>query len=132
VKLVRIGPAGEKRPALRGGEWDKGKCCETFNPLGPWLVTADEVPDPRSLGLRLWVNGELRQDGTTADMLFGVHHLVWYISQFLVLRPGDIVNTSTPAGVAHGRPGGGYLRAGDAMRLEIDGLGAQQQSLGAA
>lgn len=116
----------------RGGQWDKGKCCETFNPFGPWLVTADEIPDPQTLGLRLWVNGELRQDGTTADMLFGVHHLVWYISQFLVLRPGDIVNTGTPAGVAHGRPEGGYLRAGDTMRLEIDGLGAQQQTLEAA
>jgi 2-keto-4-pentenoate hydratase/2-oxohepta-3-ene-1,7-dioic acid hydratase in catechol pathway len=116
----------------RGGQWDKGKCCETFNPLGPWLVTADEIPDPQALGLRLWVNGELRQNGTTADMAFGVHHLVWYISQFLVLRPGDIVNTGTPAGVALGRPGGGYLRAGDTMRLEIDRLGAQHQTLGAA
>jgi 2-keto-4-pentenoate hydratase/2-oxohepta-3-ene-1,7-dioic acid hydratase in catechol pathway len=116
----------------RGGQWDKGKCCETFNPLGPWLVTADEVPDPQALGLRLWVNGELRQKGTTADMAFGVHHLVWYISQFLVLRPGDIVNTGTPAGVALGRPGGGYLRPGDTMRLEVDGLGVQQQRVGAA
>jgi 2-keto-4-pentenoate hydratase/2-oxohepta-3-ene-1,7-dioic acid hydratase in catechol pathway len=116
----------------RGGQWDKGKCCETFNPLGPWLVTPDEVPDPQSLGLRLWVNGELRQNGTTADMAFGVHHLVWYISQFLVLRPGDIVNSGTPAGVALGRPAGGYLRPGDTMQLEIDGLGAQQQTLGAA
>jgi 2-keto-4-pentenoate hydratase/2-oxohepta-3-ene-1,7-dioic acid hydratase in catechol pathway len=116
----------------RGGRWDKGKSCETFNPLGPWLVTADEVADPQSLRLRLWVNGELRQDGTTADMAFGVHHLVWYISQFLVLRPGDIVNTGTPAGVALGRPGGGYLRPDDTMRLEIDGLGAQHQTLGAA
>lgn len=116
----------------RGGQWDKGKCCETFNPLGPWLVTADEVPEPQALGLRLWVNGELRQDGTTADMAFGVLHLVWYISQFLVLRPGDVVNTGTPAGVALGRPGGGYLRPGDTVRLEIDGLGVQQQTLGAA
>jgi 2-keto-4-pentenoate hydratase/2-oxohepta-3-ene-1,7-dioic acid hydratase in catechol pathway len=116
----------------RGGQWDKGKSCETSNPLGPWLVTTDEIPDPQMLGLRLWVNGELRQDGTTADMVFGVHHLVWCISQFLVLRPGDVVNTGTPAGVALGRPGGGYLRPGDTMRLEIDGLGAQQQTLGAA
>lgn len=115
----------------RGGQWDKGKCCETFNPLGPWLVTADEVPDPQALGLRLWVNDVPRQDGTTADMAFGVHHLIWYISQFLVLRPGDIVNTGTPAGVALGR-GGGYLRPGDTMRLEIDGLGSQRQTLGAA
>jgi 2-keto-4-pentenoate hydratase/2-oxohepta-3-ene-1,7-dioic acid hydratase in catechol pathway len=115
----------------RCGQWDKGKSCETFNPFGPWMVTADEVPDPQALRLRLWVNGELRQDGTTADMAFGVHHLVWYISQFLVLRPGDVVNTGTPAGVALGR-GGGYLRAGDTMRLEIDGLGMQRQHLGSA
>ena len=116
----------------RGGQWDKGKSCETFNPLGPWLVTADEVPDPQALGLRLWVNDELRQNGTTADMAFGVHHLVWYISQFLVLRPGDVINTGTPAGVALGRPAGGYLREGDVMHLEIDGLGTQRQRLGAA
>jgi 2-keto-4-pentenoate hydratase/2-oxohepta-3-ene-1,7-dioic acid hydratase in catechol pathway len=113
----------------RGGQWDKGKSCETFNPLGPWLVTADEVPDPQALGLRLWVNDELRQDGSTSNMAFGVDHLVWYISQFLVLRPGDVINTGTPAGVALGRPGGGYLRAGDVMRLEIDGLGTQRQRL---
>jgi 2-keto-4-pentenoate hydratase/2-oxohepta-3-ene-1,7-dioic acid hydratase in catechol pathway len=116
----------------RGGQWDKGKSCETFNPFGPWLVTADEVPDPQALGLRLWVNDELRQDGSTANMAFGVDHLIWYISQFLVLRPGDVVNTGTPAGVALGRPGGGYLRDGDVMRLEIDGLGSQRQRLGAA
>lgn len=116
----------------RGGQWDKGKSCETFNPFGPWLVTADEVPDPQALGLRLWVNDEPRQDGSTANMAFDVDHLIWYISQFLVLRPGDIVNTGTPAGVALGRPGGGYLRAGDVMRLEIDGLGSQRQHLGAA
>ena len=113
----------------RGGQWDKGKSCETFNPLGPWLVTADEVPDPQALSLRLWVNDELRQDGSTSNMAFGVDHLVWYISQFLVLRPGDVINTGTPAGVALGRPGGGYLRAGDVMRLEIDGLGTQRQRL---
>jgi 2-keto-4-pentenoate hydratase/2-oxohepta-3-ene-1,7-dioic acid hydratase in catechol pathway len=116
----------------REGQWDKGKSCETFNPLGPWLVTADEIGDPQSLGLRLWVNDEVRQHGSTEDMAFGVHHLIWYISQFMVLRPGDVVNTGTPAGVALGRPGGGYLRAGDVMRLEIDGLGAQEQRLVAA
>jgi 2-keto-4-pentenoate hydratase/2-oxohepta-3-ene-1,7-dioic acid hydratase in catechol pathway len=116
----------------RQGQWDKGKSCETFNPLGPWLVTADEVPDPQALGLRLWVNDEPRQDGSTTNMAFGVNHLVWYISQFMALRPGDVVNTGTPAGVALGRPGGGYLRHGDAMRLEIDGLGTQQQRLGSA
>ena len=116
----------------RGGQWDKGKNCETFNPLGPWLVSADDVPDPQALGLRLRVNGELRQDGTTADMIFGVHHLVHYLSRFMVLRPGDVINTGTPAGVALGRPDTPYLRAGDVVELEIDGLGRQRQVLGQA
>lgn len=116
----------------RGGQWDKGKSCETFNPMGPWLVTADEVPDPQALSLRLWVNDEIRQDSTTANMEFGVYHLIWYISQFLVLRPGDVVNTGTPAGVALGRSPSAYLRAGDAVRLEIDGLGYQRQTVGQA
>lgn len=82
----------------RAGQWGKGKNCETFNPLGPWIVTADEIPDPQALTLRTWINGELRQHGSTADMIFGVHHLVWYLSQFLVLRAGDVINTGTPAG----------------------------------
>jgi 2-keto-4-pentenoate hydratase/2-oxohepta-3-ene-1,7-dioic acid hydratase in catechol pathway len=116
----------------RGGQWDKGKNCETFNPLGPWLVTADDVPDPQRLGLRLWVNGEPRQDGTTADMIFGVAFLVRYLSRFMVLRPGDVINTGTPAGVALGRPGTPFLRAGDVVELEIDGLGRQRQVLGQA
>jgi 2-keto-4-pentenoate hydratase/2-oxohepta-3-ene-1,7-dioic acid hydratase in catechol pathway len=113
----------------RGGQWDKGKSCETFNPLGPWLVPADEIDDPGKLGLRLWVNGELRQDGTTADLIFGIGHVIWYLSQFMVLEPGDLINTGTPAGVAMGMPGQPYLRAGDTMALEIDGLGRQQQTL---
>jgi 2-keto-4-pentenoate hydratase/2-oxohepta-3-ene-1,7-dioic acid hydratase in catechol pathway len=116
----------------RGGQWDKGKNCETFNPLGPWIRTADEVADPQQLGLRLWVNGELRQDGTTEDMIFGVHHLIWYLSQFLVLRPGDVVNTGTPAGVAMGRADQPFLRAGDVVEIEIDGLGRQRQQIGQA
>lgn len=111
----------------RGGQWDKGKSCETFNPLGPWLVPADEIDDPGKLGLRLWVNGEQRQDGTTADLIFGIGHIVWYLSQFMVLEPGDLVNTGTPAGVAMGMPGQPYLRAGDVVELEIDGLGRQRQ-----
>jgi len=111
----------------RGGQWDKGKNCETFNPLGPWVLTADEMTDPQALGLRLWVNGELRQDGTTANMIFGVHHLIYYISQFLVLRPGDVVNTGTPAGVAMGMPNSPYLRPGDVVEVEIDHLGRQRQ-----
>src|SRR3954454_6179543 len=116
----------------RGGQWDKGKNCETFNPLGPWIVTADEVADPQQLGLRLWVNGELRQDGSTKDMIFEVAHVVWYLSQFMVLRAGDVINTGTPAGVALGRPDAPYLRAGDVVELEIDGLGRQRQTLGQA
>jgi 2-keto-4-pentenoate hydratase/2-oxohepta-3-ene-1,7-dioic acid hydratase in catechol pathway len=116
----------------RGGQWDKGKNCETFNPFGPWILTADEVADPQQLGLRLWVNGEQRQNGTTADMIFGVHHLVWYLSQFMVLRPGDVINTGTPAGVAMGLPGQPYLRPGDVVELEIDGLGRQRQTFEAA
>lgn len=113
----------------RGGQWDKGKSCETFNPMGPWLVTSDAVPDPQGLGLRLWVNGDLRQDGTTADMVFGVDHLIWYVSQFLVLEPGDLINTGTPAGVALGMQTPVFLRAGDVVELEIDGLGRQRQQL---
>ena len=116
----------------RGGQWDKGKNCETFNPFGPWLLTADEVADVQDLGLRLWVNGDLRQNGTTRNMIFGVHHLVWYLSQFMVLRPGDVINTGTPAGVAMGRADGQYLKAGDVVELEIDGLGRQRQRFGQA
>jgi 2-keto-4-pentenoate hydratase/2-oxohepta-3-ene-1,7-dioic acid hydratase in catechol pathway len=110
-------------------QWDLGKSCETFNPFGPWLVTPDEVGDPQALGLRLSVNGVPRQDGDTKDMIFGVHHVIWYLSQYLVLRPGDVINTGTPAGVALGLPGNPYLRAGDVMELEIDGLGTQRQTL---
>jgi len=116
----------------RGGQWDKGKSCETFNPLGPWLVTADEVPDPQALGMRLWVNGVIRQDSSTKNMIFGVDHLVWYLSQFMVLEPGDLVNTGTPAGVALGLPDQPYLRSGDVVELEIDGLGGQRQLVGQA
>jgi 2-keto-4-pentenoate hydratase/2-oxohepta-3-ene-1,7-dioic acid hydratase in catechol pathway len=117
----------------RGGQWDKGKNCETFNPLGPWFVTADEVGDPGDLGLRCWVNGDLRQDGSTKDLIFGVGELVRYLSQFMVLEPGDVVNTGTPAGVALGHPDPKpYLRAGDVVELEIDGLGRQRQALGQA
>ncbi|WP_407110388.1 fumarylacetoacetate hydrolase family protein [Streptomyces sp. DSM 116494] len=115
----------------RGGTWDKGKNCETFNPLGPWLVTADEVPDPQGLSLRLWVNGELQQDGTTADQIFPVGEVVRYVSRFMTLYPGDVINTGTPAGVAMGRaepkP---YLRAGDVVELEVGGLGRQRQVFG--
>ncbi|WP_117208193.1 fumarylacetoacetate hydrolase family protein [Allorhizocola rhizosphaerae] len=107
-----------------GGQWSKGKSCEGFNPLGPWLVTADEV-SPQGLGLRSWVNGEPRQDSTTADMIFDVAFIVYHLSQFTVLDPGDIINTGTPQGVGlSGRfP---YLKAGDVVEMEIDGFGRQR------
>jgi 2-keto-4-pentenoate hydratase/2-oxohepta-3-ene-1,7-dioic acid hydratase in catechol pathway len=113
-------------------QWDLGKSCETFNPLGPWLLTADEVADPQSLGLRLTVNGRKRQDGSTANMIFGVGYLIWYLSQYMVLEAGDLLNTGTPAGVALGLPDHPYLRDGDRVRLEIDGLGHAEQRFVAA
>ena len=113
----------------RGGQWDKGKSCETFNPFGPDLVPAEHVGDPQKLGLRLWVNGEPRQDGSTGNMLFSVAHVIWYLSQFMVLHPGDVINTGTPAGVALGLPGTPYLREGDTVELEIDGLGRASQRM---
>ena len=113
-----------------GGQWSKGKCCETFNPLGPALVPADEV-DPGNLDLKSWVNGEPRQDSNTRDMVFSVAALIRDLSQYMVLSPGDILNTGTPEGVAlSGRfP---YLSPGDTMELEIEGLGRQKQNLGKA
>jgi 2-keto-4-pentenoate hydratase/2-oxohepta-3-ene-1,7-dioic acid hydratase in catechol pathway len=113
----------------RGGQWDKGKSCETFNPLGPWLVTADEVADPQALRLWLTVNGETMQDGTTADMVFPVAEVVRYLSHFMVLHPGDLVNTGTPAGVGLGMRPPRYLRDGDVVELGIDGLGSARQRL---
>ena len=111
-----------------GGQWSKGKCCETFNPLGPYLVPADEVADVQALRLWSTVNGEPRQDSNTDDMIFSVAHVIWHLSQYLVLDPGDIINTGTPQGVAlSGRfP---YLVKGDSMRIGIDGFGWQQQTL---
>jgi len=113
---------------LSGGQWSKGKSSETFNPLGPWLVPAAEVGDGSGLRLRSFVNGEPRQDSTTSDMISGVAQLVYDLSQYLVLEPGDLINTGTPQGVALGGrfP---YLVAGDVMDLEIDGLGRQRQTL---
>lgn len=110
----------------RGGQWDKGKSCATFNPLGPWLVTADEIPDPQRLQMFLEVNGQRVQNESTADMIFPVSHLIWYVSQFMVLEPGDIINTGTPSGVGLGLRPPRYLAVGDEMRLGIDGLGEQR------
>jgi 2-keto-4-pentenoate hydratase/2-oxohepta-3-ene-1,7-dioic acid hydratase in catechol pathway len=109
----------------RGGQWVKGKSCETFNPVGPWLVTPDEIDDVQSLPLSCRLNGETVQDGTTAEMVFAVDHVVWYLSQFMVLEPGDLINTGTPAGV--GMATGRYLREGDVTELEVEGLGRQRQ-----
>ncbi|HKN53977.1 MAG TPA: fumarylacetoacetate hydrolase family protein [Amycolatopsis sp.] len=115
---------------FRGGQWDKGKSCETFNPLGPALVPASEIADPQDLGLRLWVNGEKKQDSSTKDMIFSVAEIVHYLSQFMVLHPGDLINTGTPEGVALGHPDPKpYLREGDVVELEIDGLGRQRQTV---
>ncbi|MGK4579031.1 fumarylacetoacetate hydrolase family protein [Kitasatospora sp. HPMI-4] len=111
------------------GQWDLGKSCETFNPLGPWLVTPDEVGDPQSLGLRLDVNGVRRQNGSTKNMIFDVAFLIQYLSRYMVLNPGDVINTGTPAGVALGLPDNPYLRAGDTVELSIDRLGTQRQIL---
>ena len=113
----------------RGGTWDKGKCCDTFGPVGPWLATADEVPDPQVLRLWLDVNGERMQDGTTRNMVFGVARIVSYVSRFMTLEPGDLIATGTPAGVGMGRSPPRFLRAGDRVRLGIDGLGEQASTV---
>ena len=114
----------------RGGGWDKGKSAETFNPLGPWLVTTDEIPDPQVLGMTLDVNGVRRQTGNTRTMVFDVRHLVWYLSQFLVLEAGDVITTGTPPGVGLGqKPTPIYLKENDVMELTIEGLGKQRQVL---
>lgn len=116
----------------RGGQWVKGKSFESFSPLGPWLVTPDEAGDPQRLRLTCRVNGRLMQDGSTADMVHDVPHLVWYLSQFMVLHPGDVVLTGTPGGVALGRPDQPFLRAGDVVEAEVAGLGAHRQLCRAA
>ena len=112
----------------RGGTWDKGKGCDTFGPVGPWMVTSDEVADPQNLGMWLDVNGRRFQTGSTKTMVFGVAELVSYVSRFMTLYPGDVISTGTPPGVGMGvKPTAIYLKAGDQMRLGIDGLGEQTQ-----
>ena len=114
----------------RGGTWDKGKGCDTFGPIGPWLVTADEVADPQQLSMWLEVNGHRHQNGSTRTMVFGVAHLVSYISRFMTLYPGDLITTGTPPGVGMGhKPQPQYLKAGDKMKLGIQGLGEQNQTV---
>ncbi len=114
----------------RGGTWDKGKGCDTFGPIGPWLVTRDEVADPQNLKMWLEVDGKRYQNGSTTTMIFGVAHVVSYVSQFMSLQPGDIISTGTPPGVGMGiKPNPVWLQPGNVMRLGIEGLGEQQQNV---
>jgi 2,4-diketo-3-deoxy-L-fuconate hydrolase len=112
-----------------GGQWVKGKSCDTFGPIGPWLVTTDEVADPQNLALWLEVNGHRYQNATTRTMVFGVAHLVSYISRYMTLMPGDVISSGTPAGVGLGLNPPTYLRAGDVIELGIEGLGQQRQQV---
>jgi 2-keto-4-pentenoate hydratase/2-oxohepta-3-ene-1,7-dioic acid hydratase in catechol pathway len=112
----------------RHGQWTKGKSCDTFGPTGPWLVTKDEVPDPQNLPMWLKVNGQTMQNGSTKTMVYGVAYLVSYLSQFMSLRPGDIISTGTPPGVGMGLKPPRYLKAGDVVELGIEGLGTQKQT----
>jgi 2-keto-4-pentenoate hydratase/2-oxohepta-3-ene-1,7-dioic acid hydratase in catechol pathway len=111
----------------RAGQWTKGKSCDNFGQLGPWLVTRDEVADPQNLSMWLTVNGEKMQNGSTKTMVYGVAHLVSYLSQFMTLHPGDVISTGTPPGVGLGLKPPRYLKAGDVVELSIEGLGTQRQ-----
>lgn len=113
----------------RSGQWTKGKSCDTFGPIGPWLVTRDEVPDPQALGMWLTVNGEMMQNGSTKTMVFGPAFLVSYLSQFMSLHPGDIISTGTPPGVGMGMRPPRFLQPGDVVELGIEGLGRQRQQV---
>jgi 5-carboxymethyl-2-hydroxymuconate isomerase len=113
----------------RLGQWTKGKSHDTFGPLGPWLVTADEIPDPQKLGMWLDVNGQRRQTGSTSTMIFGVAKIVSYLSELMTLEPGDVITTGTPPGVGMGMKPPQYLKAGDVVALGIDGLGEQRQQV---
>ena len=114
----------------RGGTWDKGKGCDTFGPIGPWLVTRDEVPNPQKLSMWLDVNGKRVQNGSTKTMIFSVAKIVSYVSQFMTLMPGDVITTGTPPGVGMGmKPNAVFLKKGDVMKLGIEGLGEQQQTV---
>lgn len=112
----------------RSGTWDKGKGCDTFGPIGPWLVTSDEVPDPQALKMWLDVDGKRYQNGSTATMVYGVRFLISYLSRFMSLQPGDVISTGTPPGVGMGQKPPVYLRAGQTMHLGIEGLGTQTQT----
>ncbi|ANL32147.1 fumarylacetoacetate hydrolase family protein [Rhizobium phaseoli] len=112
----------------RAGQWTKGKSCDTFGPIGPWLVTKDEIADPQNLGMWLKVNGQTMQNGSSKTMVYGVAHIVSYLSQFMSLHPGDVISTGTPPGVGMGMKPPRYLRDGDVVELGIEGLGSQKQS----
>ncbi len=112
----------------RAGQWTKGKSCDTFGPIGPWLVTKDEITDPQNLGMWLKVNGQTMQDGSSKTMVYGVAHVVSYLSQFMSLQPGDVISTGTPPGVGMGLKPPRYLKAGDVVELGIEGLGSQKQT----
>jgi 2-keto-4-pentenoate hydratase/2-oxohepta-3-ene-1,7-dioic acid hydratase in catechol pathway len=113
----------------RGGQWDKGKACDTFAPLGPWFVTHDEIPDPQSLDLWLEVDGHRYQSGNTRNMVFGVARLISYVSQFMSLQSGDVISTGTPSGVGMGQAPPIYLNPGQVVRLGVAGLGVQEQKV---
>src|SRR5580698_6407342 len=125
-----VNDVSERAFQLEGtGQWVKGKSADTFGPIGPWLVTADEVPDPQALNLWLEVDGHRYQNGSTSTMVFGVAHLISYLSRFMSLQPGDIITTGTPPGVGMGQKPPIYLRPGNVMRLGVDGLGEQRQTV---
>ncbi|MDX2190794.1 MAG: fumarylacetoacetate hydrolase family protein [Bacteroidota bacterium] len=111
----------------RGGQWTKGKSCDTFNPIGPWMATCDEIKDINNLKMNLLVNGEVKQNGSTSTMIFDVKYIVHYLSQFMTLEAGDIISTGTPPGVGFGQKPPQYLKAGDVVELSIEGLGTQKQ-----
>ena len=125
-----VNDLSERAFQLEGtGQWVKGKSADTFGPIGPWLVTAEEVPDPQALGLWLEVDGHRYQSGSTATMVFGVAHLISYLSRFMSLQPGDILSTGTPPGVGLGQKPPVYLRPGNVIRLGVEGLGEQRQTV---
>ena len=125
-----VNDISERAFQLEGtGQWTKGKSCDTFCPVGPWLVTPDEVDDPQALGMSLWLNGKQMQRGSTATMIFSVAQIIAYLSRIMTLHPGDIIATGTPPGVGMGLRPPLYLKPGDVMELEIDGLGRQRQTV---
>jgi 2-keto-4-pentenoate hydratase/2-oxohepta-3-ene-1,7-dioic acid hydratase in catechol pathway len=112
----------------RGGQWTKGKSCDSFNPLGPWLCDTIAIQDAQSLSMSLSVNGQVRQNGNTASMIFGITEIVRYLSQFMTLEPGDLISTGTPPGVGMGMKPPQFLKVGDVVELEVEGLGKQKQT----